>query len=67
MDSRRIGCEKSDLAAYVTAYSCEFAYKIDPYVIPDLIRDPLLIPGGSRIKSGMTGRIKEDQLLIFRK
>ncbi|MDR2713717.1 MAG: hypothetical protein LBB91_11465 [Clostridiales bacterium] len=33
-------------------------YKIDPDVIPDLIRDPLLIPGGFRVKPGMTGKRK---------
>ncbi|MCL1873393.1 MAG: hypothetical protein FWF85_04665 [Clostridiales bacterium] len=33
-------------------------HKISPNVIPDLIRDPLLAFGGSRVKPKMTGERK---------
>ncbi|MDR2713195.1 MAG: hypothetical protein LBB91_08815 [Clostridiales bacterium] len=31
-------------------------YKISPSVIPDLIRDPLLVTRRFRVKPGMTGK-----------
>jgi len=37
-------------------------YKINPNVIPDLIRDPQLTSRGFRVKPGMTGRRKSEAL-----
>jgi hypothetical protein len=39
-------------------------YKTSPYVIPDLLRDPLLASGGFRVKPKMTGKQKHTVLKV---